>query len=76
MNSQIIGLRVAGTIFRIMSLGQLARLLARSEKRFGCTQTTTESSSRQKPILLLHVGRLGAVECLERALPSVPANTG
>ncbi len=31
MHSQIIGLRVAGTIFGIMSLGQLVRLLARVE---------------------------------------------
>lgn len=31
MNSQIVGLRVAGTIFGLMGLGQLARLLIRPE---------------------------------------------
>lgn len=31
MNSQIIGLRVAGTIFGLMGLAQLARLLIRPE---------------------------------------------
>lgn len=31
MNSQIVGLRVAGTIFGLMCLGQLARLLIRPE---------------------------------------------
>ena len=31
MNSQIIGLRVAGVIFGLMGLGQLARLLIRPE---------------------------------------------
>lgn len=31
MNSQIIGLRVAGVIFGLMCLGQLARLLIRPE---------------------------------------------
>lgn len=31
MNLQIIGLRVAGTIFGLMCLGQLARLLIRPE---------------------------------------------
>ena len=31
MNSQIIGLRVAGTIFGLMCLGQLARLFIRPE---------------------------------------------
>lgn len=31
MNSQIIGLRVAGTIFGLMGLGQLGRLIIRPE---------------------------------------------
>ncbi len=31
MNSQIIGLRVAGTVFGIMCIGQLLRLLTRAE---------------------------------------------
>lgn len=31
MNSQIIGLRVAGTLFGLMCLGQLGRLLIRPE---------------------------------------------
>lgn len=31
MNSQILGLRVAGTIFGLMCLGQLLRLVTRAE---------------------------------------------
>ena len=31
MNSQILGLRVAGTIFGFMSIAQLARLVVRAE---------------------------------------------
>jgi hypothetical protein len=31
MNSQVLGLRVAGTLFGLMALGQLARLLIRPE---------------------------------------------
>jgi hypothetical protein len=31
MNSQILGLRIAGTIFGLMCLGQLLRLAARAE---------------------------------------------
>jgi hypothetical protein len=31
MNSQILGLRVAGTLFGLMALGQLVRLLIRPE---------------------------------------------
>jgi len=35
MNSQILGLRVAGTIFGLMSLGQLSRLIMRFEVLVG-----------------------------------------
>jgi hypothetical protein len=35
MNSQIAGLRVAGTVFGIMSLAQLSRLLTRAEVQIG-----------------------------------------
>jgi len=31
MNSQILGLRVAGTVFALISLGQLGRLIIRPE---------------------------------------------
>ena len=31
MNSQIVGLRIAGTIFGLMCLGQLLRLVTRAE---------------------------------------------
>jgi len=33
MNSHILGLRVAGTLFGLMSLGQLARLILRLDVR-------------------------------------------
>ena len=35
MNSQVLGLRVAGTIFGLMCLGQLLRLITRAELLVG-----------------------------------------
>ena len=49
MNSQILGLRVAGTLFGLMALGQLVRLLIRPEVLVAGHQMPLWPSAKARP---------------------------